>query len=454
MAPTPGPSRPLPSHPGTPDSVDSRVEGLLPNSTDASNHGVRRSIRSIPRGHSDGDLLASVMGPYTRTQPEERVVDSETWQDFLRQVPVGEQDAQERARAAVRRAAMVAADRKRRFMGQHEDYTRRRSVSTLSSGQATRDRMRQTTATLGSDNLFPTVKNDLVASIDTNRPLPRTPSTESPQHSGNGDVVLPRWQADSEVSECPICGRSFSFWFRKHHCRKCGRVVCASCSPHRITIPRQFIVHPPEEPDSGMFVGSSSNIETVDLTEDDNEHTILPDASTHSLRRRSRNYRLDPALGGGQEVRLCNPCVPDPNPLPPPSYSIASPHGYPSFSRPENLPLVPQPPRAPVHRSSASLQTSLLPPHSSPIQHCSQVHYGLEHSSSSRPRSLQSSLGTTTGATLGPASQMRLPGIPIFPVRVISRVILVECLCGSSLASLIQPNLAPDREARVPVVGT
>ncbi|EHA25918.1 hypothetical protein ASPNIDRAFT_143971, partial [Aspergillus niger ATCC 1015] len=50
------------------------------------------------------------------------------------------------------------------------------------------------------------------------------------------------WQPDAEVTKCPICGTTFSFWYRKHHCRKCGRVVCASCSPHRITIPRQFIV--------------------------------------------------------------------------------------------------------------------------------------------------------------------------------------------------------------------
>ncbi|KAF2748518.1 hypothetical protein M011DRAFT_400799, partial [Sporormia fimetaria CBS 119925] len=52
------------------------------------------------------------------------------------------------------------------------------------------------------------------------------------------DIVLPRWQPDSEVDACPVCERQFSFFYRRHHCRKCGRVVCANCSPHRITIPR------------------------------------------------------------------------------------------------------------------------------------------------------------------------------------------------------------------------
>ncbi|CAN9275216.1 unnamed protein product [Alternaria alternata] len=79
---------------------------------------------------------------------------------------------------------------------------------------------------------------------------------------------------------------------------KCGRVVCASCSPHRITIPRQFIVHPPSE--------STANF--IDLTGED-ENAMSPFGPFRN-----------PALGGGEEVRVCNPCVPDPNFSPPPRY--------------------------------------------------------------------------------------------------------------------------------------
>lgn len=69
--------------------------------------------------------------------------------------------------------------------------------------------------------------------------------------------------------------------------------MCNSCSPHRITIPYQFIVQPPADnaaaahtrPDlDSARAGSSSNFTT---------------------------------LGGGERVRLCNPCVPDPNVAPP-----------------------------------------------------------------------------------------------------------------------------------------
>lgn len=126
------------------------------------------------------------------------------------------------------------------------------------------------------------------------------------------DLTLPRWQPDAEVSSCPICGTVFSFWYRKHHCRKCGRVVCASCSPHRITIPRQYIVRPPDS----TTLPTSSPIpplhQVVDLTGEE-PVPLYP--------------IINPALGGGEEVRLCNPCVPDPNPNPL-GYSTSRSHGH------------------------------------------------------------------------------------------------------------------------------
>ena len=71
-------------------------------------------------------------------------------------------------------------------------------------------------------------------------------------------------------------------------------MVCGPCSPHEITIPYQYIVR---------------------------EHPVAPGSPITSD---PRLHRTDTAgslevttLGGGERVRLCNPCVPDPNTAPP-----------------------------------------------------------------------------------------------------------------------------------------
>lgn len=42
--------------------------------------------------------------------------------------------------------------------------------------------------------------------------------------------VYPEWEIDEEVSSCHICNRSFNVIFRKHHCRRCGVIICQNCS--------------------------------------------------------------------------------------------------------------------------------------------------------------------------------------------------------------------------------
>lgn len=66
-------------------------------------------------------------------------------------------------------------------------------------------------------------------------------------------VVLPPWQPDADALQCPCCFTEFGWVTRKHHCRKCGRVVCSSCSTHRIAIPSKYQVHPPETNTTAAF---------------------------------------------------------------------------------------------------------------------------------------------------------------------------------------------------------
>ncbi|KAJ1469499.1 hypothetical protein T484DRAFT_1982225 [Baffinella frigidus] len=49
--------------------------------------------------------------------------------------------------------------------------------------------------------------------------------------------ALPKrlWQPDAEALTCSLtaCGKEFHSFVRRHHCRVCGRVVCADCSKGR-----------------------------------------------------------------------------------------------------------------------------------------------------------------------------------------------------------------------------
>ncbi|KXS95297.1 hypothetical protein AC578_5985 [Pseudocercospora eumusae] len=137
------------------------------------------------------------------------------------------------------------------------------------------------------------------------------------------DMVLPRWQPDNEVTKCPVCDTEFSLLYRRHHCRKCGRVVCNRCSPHRITIPRQYIVQPP------------------------NPYLLEDEAAQPT----SPSSRVNPALGGGDIVRVCNPCVPDPWT---PDTNVAA-----SAASPPIAPLPPPPSRPPTN--SFALASAPLP---------------------------------------------------------------------------------------------
>ncbi|OXA51853.1 pleckstrin homology domain-containing family F member 2 [Folsomia candida] len=47
------------------------------------------------------------------------------------------------------------------------------------------------------------------------------------------------WVPDSDAPTCQICRTQFTLLNRRHHCRKCGNVVCGSCSKGRHLLPSQ-----------------------------------------------------------------------------------------------------------------------------------------------------------------------------------------------------------------------
>eukprot|EP00808_Paulinella_micropora_P031219 g30542.t1 len=88
------------------------------------------------------------------------------------------------------------------------------------------------------------------------------------------------WVHDSLVSCCMLCGANFTFLRRKHHCRLCGRVVCDSCSLHRVWPPP-----PAEEAEQPLHY--SPELGSVGEAED---------------------AKAGAAAGAGSKVRCCNTC--------------------------------------------------------------------------------------------------------------------------------------------------
>uniref|UniRef100_A0A3Q2D715 phosphatidylinositol-3,5-bisphosphate 3-phosphatase n=1 Tax=Cyprinodon variegatus TaxID=28743 RepID=A0A3Q2D715_CYPVA len=74
---------------------------------------------------------------------------------------------------------------------------------------------------------------------------------ESQQHGGshriNGDVgdeMVTRWYPDHLAAQCYGCESRFWLATRKHHCRNCGNVFCASCCDQKIPVPSQQLFEP------------------------------------------------------------------------------------------------------------------------------------------------------------------------------------------------------------------
>lgn len=58
-------------------------------------------------------------------------------------------------------------------------------------------------------------------------------SAKPVRRKGSEELFNVDWEDDSAVTACFQCDSSFSLLKRKHHCRHCGRVMCADCSVFR-----------------------------------------------------------------------------------------------------------------------------------------------------------------------------------------------------------------------------
>lgn len=73
--------------------------------------------------------------------------------------------------------------------------------------------------------------SELNANIVTARELAPT----SVQDSAESDDLQPLWAPDVSSKSCTKCSQPFTMVRRRHHCRRCGTLVCAPCSRSRMT---------------------------------------------------------------------------------------------------------------------------------------------------------------------------------------------------------------------------
>ncbi|EEB05177.1 ubiquitin-protein ligase E/phosphatidylinositol(3)-phosphate binding protein [Schizosaccharomyces japonicus yFS275] len=77
-----------------------------------------------------------------------------------------------------------------------------------------------------------------------------------------------KWQPDSEAIECVSCGTPFTFFHRRHHCRKCGFIFCNNCSNHFAFLPLSHIAY-------AEYEGYEDDNSQESLQEHDNDDLLV-----------------------------------------------------------------------------------------------------------------------------------------------------------------------------------
>ncbi|KAK3110962.1 Zn finger protein [Teratosphaeriaceae sp. CCFEE 6253] len=74
---------------------------------------------------------------------------------------------------------------------------------------------------------------------------PSSSSSSSP--SGGGVGITPpttaHWKPDLAAPHCAVCRQSFTWYFRRHHCRRCGEIVCDAHSARRVPLDQHARLH-------------------------------------------------------------------------------------------------------------------------------------------------------------------------------------------------------------------
>ena len=80
-------------------------------------------------------------------------------------------------------------------------------------------------------------KDSLLAECESRQVAPYDEEVYRVRSNASTKQPVADWVADDAVVACMICKSNFTLFFRRHHCRRCGQVVCSKCAPSNNTRP-------------------------------------------------------------------------------------------------------------------------------------------------------------------------------------------------------------------------
>ena len=69
-------------------------------------------------------------------------------------------------------------------------------------------------------------------------------SLSSDLASVTGPPTTAHWKPDASATDCAVCHTTFTWFFRRHHCRHCGDVICDSHSRQTVPLDQNARFHP------------------------------------------------------------------------------------------------------------------------------------------------------------------------------------------------------------------
>jgi len=211
--------------PSGPFTHNSHAYGRQYDGASGSADGPREAvIGSNSRHHSQGVVASHFLAQ-----------DRETWMDFLRDGTETTVDQQplsgnpnhtaasaSRSNPSSSRYTLPNRPSQRTDSSSDRSSDRKRRLTTADAPMRQPSSIRMHSENAGESSVHPIILDSSPAS---HRPLPPAPAMGVASQANTGttrrqsDIVLPPWQPDSDVSQCPVCKKPFTFLLRRHHCR-------------------------------------------------------------------------------------------------------------------------------------------------------------------------------------------------------------------------------------------